>query len=91
MTPRPQPPVAVNDRVRLYDEYEDWFHPGKIVEICHRQGHVDVDYGDWVQRYEIADLRVCWPEDGTYERCLVPLTKGETIEDYREEDQTVFA
>jgi hypothetical protein len=91
MPARVQAHVAPRDRVRLYDEHGEWFSPGTVTDVDHRTGFAVVDYGDWVQRYPLEDLQVFWPDDGTYERALVPLTTGETLEDYREEDEPAFA
>lgn len=83
--------VREQDKVRLYDEHHEWFDSGVVQAIDWRGATVDVDYGDWVQRYALDQLQVCYPEDGSYERCLIPTDPGTTIADYRDEDEQTFA
>lgn len=71
------------ETVRLYQE-DDWFIQGSISYIDDEDGTVDVDYGDFIQRYRKLALRQMWPSDGTYECVLVPFEDGERIEDFSE-------
>lgn len=71
--------------VRLYEE-DDWFWQGKIVGIdVDECGSVDVDYGDWIQRYPEGSIRDAWIADGIFEEFLAPFHRGVTIQDFRDD------
>jgi hypothetical protein len=74
--------VQRRDKVRLYNR-KGWFLPGLVKAVDAEADTVDVDYGDYVQRYAREDLRLTWPPDGTYEAVLVPVEIGVIIADYR--------
>ncbi|RYD75396.1 MAG: hypothetical protein EOP84_18370 [Verrucomicrobiaceae bacterium] len=77
------PHVEKGRIVRLYEE-NDWFWQGKVSEIDPVSGVVDVDYGDWIQRYPHHAIRLAYVADGYYEEFLAPFEPGETIADYRD-------
>lgn len=71
--------MNVGDPVRVYDELGEWFCEGEITAV--EANHVDVDFYDWVQRYERSELNL---RIILYSDILV--TKpgaGKTITDFR--------
>lgn len=74
--------IQIDDKVRKYG-HDGWFHEGVVSRIDAREDFVEVDFGDWIQRYPLAGLVEFWPTDGTYERCLRPVVIGVMVEDYR--------
>lgn len=74
--------IRLGDKVRKYGN-DDWFHEGEVTDLDHEETYVEVDFGDWIQRYPRAAMREYWPQDGTYERSLISMVEGEMVEDYR--------
>ena len=71
--------MNVGEPVRVYDEWDEWFSEGEVIAV--EAGHIDVDFYDWVQRYEKADLS---PRVILYSEVLVARRgAGETITDFR--------
>ena len=73
--------IRRGESVRLYQD-DGWFIDGHVSLVDEDDGTVDVDFGDFVQRYPKLALRRCWPDDGTYECVLVPFENGIQIEDF---------
>lgn len=46
--------MNVGEPVRVYDDFEEWFSEGEIIAVDGRS--VDVDFYDWVQRFDVSDL-----------------------------------
>jgi hypothetical protein len=78
------PKGTMGRTVRLY-EPSDYFWQGKVVAIDSDIDSIDVDYGDWIQRYPSADLRDTFMMDGTYENVLIPFSPGICVVDYRDD------
>ncbi len=71
--------MNVGSPVRVYDELDEWFSEGEIVAVS--GDVIDVDFYDWVQRYDASDLttRIIF-----YSEILVAKQgAGETISDFR--------
>ncbi len=71
--------MDVGSPVRLYDEMDEWFSEGEIVAIS--GDVIDVDFYDWVQRYDASDLtlRIIFYSD----ILIAKRGAGETISDFR--------
>lgn len=71
--------MNVGEPVRVYDEWDEWFSEGEIIAV--EADRVDVDFYDWVQRYDKADLTL---RIILYSDILVARRgAGETITDFR--------
>lgn len=71
--------MNVGEPVRVYDEIDEWFSEGEIIAV--EGDEIDVDFYDWVQRYDAAELttRIVF-----YAEILVATAKaGKTISDFR--------
>lgn len=71
--------MVIGSPVRVYDEWEEWFSEGEVIAID--GDTVDVDFYDWVQRYDASDLT---PRVAYYSRFLMAKQgAGITIDDFR--------
>lgn len=67
--------MKVSDPVHLYEG--EWFNEGRITAIT-PEG-VDVDFIDWVQRYEPSELQITYV---FYRKIWVPTAPGIRIHDF---------
>lgn len=71
--------MDVGAPVRVYDEMDEWFSEGEVIAVD--ETTVDVDFYDWVQRYDVADLTL---RLSLYSEILVAKPgAGTTIDDFR--------
>lgn len=71
--------MEVGSPVRVYDEVDEWFSEGEVIAID--ETTVDVDFYDWVQRYDAADLTI---RISFYSETIVAKPgAGKTISDFR--------
>jgi len=69
--------MRLTDPVRVY--YGEWFSEGRISAI--EEGHVVVDFLDWVQKYRTDEITVEWI---MYARVLTAKpSSGVIVADYR--------
>jgi len=68
--------MKINDPVHLYEG--EWFNEGRIIAMG--PSGIDVDFLDWVQRFQKNELTVSYIY---YQEILVVSGSGEIIEDFR--------
>ncbi len=69
--------MKIHDPVHLYEG--EWFNEGRITAVSDEW--VEVDFIDWVQRFQPTELRVDYV---FFKQIWVPIAPGVCVQDFRD-------
>jgi|HigsolmetaAR202D_1030399.scaffolds.fasta_scaffold06469_2 hypothetical protein len=72
--------IRIGSLFRDYDEYMEWFHEGAVREA--EKDYIVVDFGDFWKRFSRDSVRTYYPDDGSYQECLISFEEGAVVKSF---------